>query len=42
MLGDIRLSRLTWQDLEALYPAIRASGHGASYSALRDGFEPDP
>jgi hypothetical protein len=27
--GDIRLSRLTWQDIEALYSAMRASGHGA-------------
>jgi integrase len=29
--GDIRLSRLTWQDIESLYAAMRASGHGAPW-----------
>lgn len=26
-LGDLRLCRLTWQDVEALYAAMRAAGH---------------
>jgi integrase len=29
--GDIRLSRLTWQDIEALYAAMRAAGHGVPW-----------
>jgi integrase len=29
--GEIRLSRLTWQDIEVLYAAMRASGHGAPW-----------
>jgi hypothetical protein len=29
--GDIRLSRLTWQDIEALYAAMRARGLGAPW-----------
>jgi integrase len=29
--GDIRLSRLTWQDIEALYASMRAAGHGAAW-----------
>jgi hypothetical protein len=33
--GDIRLSRLTWQDIEALYTAMRASGQGAPWIRRR-------
>jgi len=29
--GDIRLSRLTWQDIEHLYAAMRARGSGAAH-----------
>jgi len=29
--GDIRLSRLTWQDIEFLYAAMKASGKSAAY-----------
>lgn len=29
--GDIRLSRLTWQDIEHLYAAMRASGRGPEW-----------
>jgi integrase len=29
--GDVRLSRLTWQDIEAAYAAIRANGGGVAY-----------
>jgi len=29
--GDLRLSRLTWQDIEALYAAMRAAGHGVAW-----------
>ena len=31
MFGDIRLSRLTWQDIEAAYAAIRARGGSVAY-----------
>jgi integrase len=29
VFGDIRLSKLTWQDIEGLYAALRRSGRGA-------------
>lgn len=29
--GDVRLSRLTWQDIEHLYAGMRASGRGADW-----------
>ncbi len=29
--GDIRLSRLTWSDIELLYAAMRAGGHGQAW-----------
>jgi integrase len=32
LFGDIRLSRLTWQDVEALYSAMRAAGAGAPWA----------
>jgi integrase len=31
VFGDIRLSRLTWQDVENLYAAMRASGKSSAY-----------
>jgi integrase len=32
VFGDIRLARLTWQDIEALYSAMRAAGAGALWA----------
>jgi hypothetical protein len=29
--GDIRLSRLTWSDIESLYAAMRAGGNGPAW-----------
>ena len=31
-LGDIRLSRLSWQDIEQCYAALRASGRGTEWT----------
>lgn len=31
VFGDIRLSRLTWSDIEALYAAMRAEGNGPAW-----------
>jgi hypothetical protein len=31
VFGDIRLSRLTWQDIEALFAAMRVRGLGAPW-----------
>src|SRR5207302_8194024 len=33
--GDIRLSRLTWSDIEALYGAMRGQGHGSAWVRTR-------
>ena len=29
--GELRLSHLTWQEIEALYAAMRAAGHGVAW-----------
>ena len=31
MFGDVRLSRLTWHDIESLYASMRAAGHGSPW-----------
>jgi integrase len=31
LFGDVRLSRLTWQDIESLYAAMRLAGHGSPW-----------
>jgi integrase len=31
VFGDVRLSRLTWQDIEEMYAAVRATGRGADW-----------
>ncbi len=31
MFGDVRLSRLTWHDIESLYASMRAVGHGTPW-----------